>query len=350
LQWVRTRWFLLAQGIPLVAVLLALLMRRMRRTRSETSSLLADLKRVKDAKAPYPQFLRDLETVLRSAVQRSGGSESVRARVNALIQRIEAERFAPSGTESVEREALLREAELLLRAMQREQSDKKAHASVLIVALALVQAPAPVQFQRGAELYRAGHFTESARAFEKSVAADSLDMAAWVNLGNAHYRAGDRGRAIWAWARAAQELPRDRDIVRNLQAAGAIEVLRTRPPLSVRPVEWYLLAAIAWWVACALAVIAFVRRRNMLLSWALAPIALVVIALTVGVLADGRKHVVAWNEQTRLYGDPTVHSPVVRRVQAGAGLDIIEDRGDWLRVRTFSGAEGWVESDTVGKL
>ena len=41
-----------------------------------------------------------------------------------------------------------------------------------------------------------------------------------------------------------------------------------------------------------------------------------------GVLADGKQHVVAWKEQTQLYGDPTVHSPVVRRVQAGAGLDV----------------------------
>jgi hypothetical protein len=305
---------------------------------------------VKDANAPYPQFRRDLEAVLRAALQRGGGTDSVRARVNTLIQRIEAERFAPSGAESAERDALLREAEILLRAMQRGAADGKAQASVVIFALALLQAPAPGSFQHGAELYRAGRFTESARAFENTVAADSSDVAAWVNLGNAHYRAGERGRAIWAWARAAQEQPRDRDIIRNLQAAGAIEVLRTRPPLSVRPVEWYLLAAIGWWVACALAVIAVLRRRNALLSWALAPIALVVIALTVGVLADGRTHVVAWNEQTELYGDPTVHSPVVRRVQAGAGLDILEDRGDWLRVRTFSGAEGWVESDTVGKL
>src|SRR5688572_18031200 len=222
LQWVRTRWFLLVQIVPLIAVLLAMSMRRSRATRSETSSLLADLKRVKDANTPYPQFLRDLETVLRAALQRGGGTESIRSRVHALIQRIEAERFAPSGTESAEREALLREAEILLRAMQRDPSGGKAHASVLMLAVALLQAPVAGSFQQGAQLYRAGAFTESARAFEKSVAADSLDMAAWVNLGNAHYRAGDRGRAIWAWARAAQDLPRDRDIVRNLQAAGAI--------------------------------------------------------------------------------------------------------------------------------
>jgi hypothetical protein len=350
LQWIRTRWFLFAQALPLLAVLLTLLVRRVRSTRSETTSLLADLKRVKESNAPYPQFLRDLEAVLRAALQRGGGTESVRARVHALIQRIEAERFAPSSTESVERDALVREAELLLRAMQRGASDGKAHASVLVFALALLQSPAPGAFQQGADLYRAGRFTESARAFERVVAADSLDIGAWVNLGNAHYRAGERGRAIWAWARAAREQPRDRDIVRNLQAAGAIEVLRTRPPLSVRPVEWYLLAAICWWLAGVLAVIAVLRRRNVLLSWALAPVALVVIALIVGVLANGRSYVVAWNEQTQLYGDPTVHSPVIRRVQAGAGLDILEDRGDWLRVRTFSGAEGWVESDTVGRI
>lgn len=351
LQWVRTRAFVIAQGIPLLFVLAALLFARARKARSKSPSLPAELKRIKDAKAPYSEFLKDLEALLRSALREEGGNESVRARVGALIHRIEVQRFAPSGVESVEREALLNEAETLLKEMVRSKPAGKTHASVLLVMLALLQAPgANEPFAQGREQYRSGQFAQAARSFDRVIAADSLDVSAWVNLGNAHYRAGDRGRAIWAWTRAAQHAPRDRDIVRNLQAAGAIEVLRTRPPLSVRPVEWYFLAALGWWLACALAVVAIARGKNTLLSWALAPIALMVIALTVGVLADGRKHVVALNEQTRLHGDPTIHSPVVRNVQAGAGLDILEDRGNWLRVRTFAGSEGWVESDKVGKI
>jgi uncharacterized protein YgiM (DUF1202 family) len=75
-----------------------------------------------------------------------------------------------------------------------------------------------------------------------------------------------------------------------------------------------------------------------------------VIALSVGAVSDGRSYAVALQDQTPLYGDPTIHSPVVRNIQGGAGLDVLETRGDWLRVRTVTQAEGWVENDAVGRL
>ena len=40
----------------------------------------------------------------------------------------------------------------------------------------------------------------------------------------------------------------------------------------------------------------------------------------------------------------------MRTVQSGAGLDVVEVRGDWLRVRTLTQAEGWVEADAAGLL
>ena len=71
---------------------------------------------------------------------------------------------------------------------------------------------------------------------------------------------------------------------------------------------------------------------------------------TTGSIADHRRYAVAIETATKLYGDPTVHSPVVRTVQSGAGLDVLENRGEWLRVRTLTQAEGWVESDAIGLL
>ncbi|MGQ0816135.1 MAG: BatD family protein, partial [Gemmatimonadota bacterium] len=359
LAWVRTRGFLLAQSIPLLVIVITLSLLYMHRRQSTASSLLKDFKRIRDANSAYPDFLRQLEAVLRSALRRTGGDTDVRARLLTLIGRIEAQRFAPAAAEATERASLLSEAEELIRLVasndtgstavkHRSHEPQSRTAVLLVIALAQPQSVAP--FERGIELYRSGQFTHAARAFSDVVARDSTDVSAWMNLGNSHYRAGERGRAIWAWARAARQSPRDDAISRNLQSVGAVEVLRTRPPLSVRPVEWYLLAALAWWGACAIALTAIVRRRLPLFSWALAPIASAVVALFVGVIADGRTYAVALNEDTRLYGDPTVHSPVVRRVQAGAGLDVLEERDGWLRVRTVTQAEGWVEADDAGRL
>lgn len=370
LQWVRTREFLLAQLAPLAIILAALLFMLWRRRPTGGKTHLAELKRVRqDRGAAYPDFLRELEAVLRAVAAERAGDAAVRTakandvaaalrkaavaqptieRLQRLIGRIEAARFAPLSGETAERESLLAEAEQVVRALIADSRNSQGQPAVFAILLLLqVQVGS---FQSGVDLYRNGRFAAAATAFETAVARDSADVAAWSNLGNAYFRAGERGRAIWAWARAAREAPRDAAIVRNLRAAGAVEVLRTRPPLSVRPVEWYLLAAIGWWVAAAVALAAIVRRRTALLAWALPVIALVVIALAVGVIAEGREYAVALNDETRMYGDPTIHSPIVRRVQAGAGLNVLEQRGEWLRVRTVAHAEGWVEADAVGKL
>ncbi|HUP90508.1 MAG TPA: SH3 domain-containing protein [Longimicrobiales bacterium] len=200
------------------------------------------------------------------------------------------------------------------------------------------------------QLYEAGKFKDAAHAFEVQTQSNEHDVAAWNNLGNAYFRAGDRGRAIWAWSRATREAPRDAASIANLQAAGAVEVLRTRPPLSVRPVEWYLLAALCWWLAAALIAIAILRKKRELLVWSGVLCLLAAVFLTTGSVADNKRYAVAIETATKLYGDPTVHSPVVRTVQSGAGLDVLENRGEWVRVRTLTQAEGWVESDAIGLL
>lgn len=343
LAFVHTRAFLLFQLVPLLAVVIALLARFARRPKSREEMLLAELRQLRTTAADYTTFLRHLELIVRRATANAAvRNVEMDTRVNAFIERIHTQRFAPAVAEDAERNDLLDEAESIVHELLHSASARGSMA-----AFALVFA---LQTAGGEQAYRAGQFGEAARAFERAVASDSTDISGWFNLGNAYYRSNDRGRAIWAWTRAARLAPRDPAITRNLQAAGAAEVLRTLPPLSVRPVEWYFLAAIAWWSAGALLVIAITRRKKSLVPWALVPILIVIVAVTIGIVADGRRYAVAIDARTPLYGDPTVHSPIVRRVQAGAGLDVLERRGEWLRVRTLTQAEGWVESDAVGAL
>jgi predicted TPR repeat methyltransferase len=286
LRWVRTRAFLFAQLIPVVALVAVVLAQRVRRAPRRSTVLMHDLKRAVSADAPYPTFLRDIEATVRAAVAERCGDPSLRtanipalehalrasavdesliARLLALIERLETERFAPSAGQAARRDAFAHAAEAVVRELLRAAN----HTTTVPAAIALfaaLQLPAAGWFERGVELHRNGQFNAAARAFESVIAADSQDVAAWSNLGNSYYRAGERGRAVWAWARAARETPRDGDITRNLQAVGAVEVLRTRAPLSVRPVEWYLLAAVGWWIALGVAIAAVLRRRMSLLS------------------------------------------------------------------------------------
>jgi TolA-binding protein len=352
LWWTRSTEFWLLQIIPLLAILVAFLATYMRRGRSPATLVIARLHALRAAELPYMQFLKELESIIQEAIQLRSTDAAVPS-AQILIQRIETQRFAPAAAETQERTSLIGEAQRVVHALlEPPRRASKAYQSVLFVAVLAV--PQSMHdsgaFEQGLQHYRSGQFAQAAKEFEASVRSDSTNVAAWFNMGNAYFRSGDRGRAVWAWAHAGRQAPRDRAVTRTLQSVGAVEVLRTRPPLSVRPVEWYLLAAICWWVACALCALAILKRTRLPLQWALPFLIMAIVALAIGMSADRKHYAVALDADTQLYGDPTVHSPVVVKVQAGAGLDVLEQRDQWLRVRTLTQAEGWVESEAVGRL
>ena len=66
--------------------------------------------------------------------------------------------------------------------------------------------------------------------------------------------------------------------------------------------------------------------------------------------ASAPQYAVTLNAQSVLYSEPTVRSPAVRRVRAGAVLTVDEERGEWLHVRTIDQREAWVARDEVGLL
>ena len=136
----------------------------------------------------------------------------------------------------------------------------------------------------------------------------------------------------------------------NLQAAGNVEPIRVRPPLAVTAEEWWLLAALLWWTAVGFVIVALARHRRPT-PWALAPLVLGLVFAIVGWrAAHAPPYAITLNGQSVLYSEPTVRSPTVRRVRAGAVLTVEEERGDWLHVRTIDRREAWVARDEVGLL
>ena len=101
----------------------------------------------------------------------------------------------------------------------------------------------------------------------------------------------------------------------------------------------------------ALTVILAVARRAPVPRWVVAPLVLALVCLITGwAAARGPRFAIALQEQTTLLSEPTVRSNLVRNVRAGAVLNILETRGEWLRVATIDKREAWVAADDVAEL
>jgi len=98
-------------------------------------------------------------------------------------------------------------------------------------------------FERANQLYQAEEYTAAIEAYETVLAGGLESHDVHYNLGNAHFKVGNLGRAILSWERALVLDPGDEDAVANLDLARTLTVDDIEP----LPRFW-LLSWVVWWV------------------------------------------------------------------------------------------------------
>ena len=245
---------------------------------------------------------------------------------------------------------------------------------VTILLLVLVGcAPATLSGAQVAEanrLYEAGQFAEAAALGQALVDGGVEDGTVYYNLGNAYFKAGDLGRAILNYRRAQRLLPRDPDVVANLQLARAQTQDRLEAEdsgasvLFVRRilVEWTTLDEVAalalglWVVLCALIVATlFWPRGRVGLRYG---IVVVGILLALGILSvglhlfeeRGRKPAVVVVANVGARSGPGSDYLTEFSLHAGAEVRVLEERDGWTRIALPGDLQGWVLGEALKRV
>ncbi len=209
------------------------------------------------------------------------------------------------------------------------------------------RAPAADAFQQAVLAYQQGGFATARRGFATFLQHHPEDAAGWYDYGLAAMRSGAQGEAAWAWLTAATLAPRDADVRGGLAAAGVAPAVINRvvPPVPLSRSETYLLASLLWLVGAGLLLVHRARPRPGLTLAGGAAVLLAVGLLAAGVAprALAPTAVVVAADGAALRPAPDMRSEALDRLDDGDALGVEERRGDWVRVRTEQGREGWVE-------
>ena len=232
--------------------------------------------------------------------------------------------------------------------------------------LSVVKAAPIDDFRAANRLYDAGKFAEAAAVYEK---IEPKTAYVYYNLGNTLFRQDKLGLAVLNYERARKLAPRDPDILANLKFARqrlGVDEMNT----SVQAVKRFLRSVIGShtsteWSTCELAAlwisllavggwVCLPRMRTGLLVAAavgFAGFALSTFALSSQVINDHTAPpaiVVAAAAEARFapIPDSTIHF----RLPEGTEVVIREDRGQWLLVERADGQQGWVKSETIGRI
>ncbi|HEX6132566.1 MAG TPA: BatD family protein [Longimicrobiales bacterium] len=370
LDWVRSPGFVVVQIVPLLALLGALSVRRRRERlpgpRDEAAELRRQLGELR-AREPAPGVLSELERIVREAVVRVAGGEgepvaalrsqkrpAAAAELESLLRELQRLRFAPA--EAFDAERLIDRVEAFIALIAPRRGWKRAPGTPVIALVALPGLLASAQidpdelFFEGVERYERGEFAAAASSFARYTEAVPRDPSGWYDYGLAAHRAGDTGRAAWAWLRSIQLDPRDADVRQNLRAIGADAALA-----AVQPIDWLsaperaLLAAIGWWLM-TLGIAVRIARRG---RWSAAAPGATILAIAIigsATVATRPTLVTPMGQGAALYAAPTTRDDALGELPPGSAARLVERRDGWVRVRTESGQDGWVERRAVASL
>ncbi len=243
----------------------------------------------------------------------------------------------------------------------------KALVTILLLALVLpTTALATPASEACVEQYNAGQYEQAALCFEGLEAEGHHNGHLLYDQGNAWYRAGDIGRAVLAWRRAALYLPRDGDLAANLrtardQARDDLPPPDERAPLartlmlpfdSMAASEMLLLGAIAWALLLLLVAIRLVRAfpggTGLLVLCGLLSFGGLSGWATRTIQLSSRPLGVVLNDEVTLRSGRDLQSRDLLVLHAGAELRVVERSTGWLQVALSSGQRGWLPTGSVG--
>jgi len=201
-------------------------------------------------------------------------------------------------------------------------------------------------------------YLTAAGSYQQLIDAGWHCAPVYFNQGNAFMRAGETGRAIAAYRMATRYDPRDPYIQANLQSA-ITQTTATPPRVG-------LMSKIVFWqdrlsypekfqLLLVLAIVAVLfglinrwrsgRPARLIVMLALAGAILVGISATYDVYRfDLTKHgVITANETIARKGNDESYQPAfTESLPMGSEFIVLEQRGDWLRIRISRAGEGWV--------
>jgi len=219
------------------------------------------------------------------------------------------------------------------------------------------------EFNAANKLYAKGKFAEAAGTYEKILQSGVVSAALYFNDGNAQFKAGNFGRAIAAYRRAAQLAPRDAEVRANLEfARNQVQGPTLRENRWSRSAgwfglftlnEWTVLAVVALWLTLALLAAMQIRPA---LKTALRGITRVAVVATLllgaglGVAATlhfSKQTVVVVMPEVTARSGPFDEAQGAFKARDGAEFAVLDTRDNWLQVTDGSGRIGWLQRPQV---
>lgn len=221
-------------------------------------------------------------------------------------------------------------------------------------------------FAEAGKHYDDGRFQDAALRYDSLIATGYKLPQVYFNLGNAQFRAGQLGEAIWAYRSALNLAPRDVDIEANLTVArlACRDRIEVEPPGLIKQVwravstvlsvgEGALLVTWLWWSLWA--VIALVLLLPVTRPWVMPLVRILALAWVVAASTLAIRHMASQSTQggvliaaeSQARSAPGPNEDVAFTGHSGMECQVRGRRDNYLLIELANGRVGWIPAADV---
>jgi tetratricopeptide (TPR) repeat protein len=226
--------------------------------------------------------------------------------------------------------------------------------------LIILGADGPSQFEQANRLYEQGKYREAISVYQNVIKTGANSAGVLFNLGNACFKAGNLGQALFYYRRAELLAPRDPDIQANLrftrdQVSGTSSIQRAAWK---RLIGYFTLneltigVAILFWIW--MISLALLRYRPALMtslrSFAVITGCLFAALLIILLLSFSHRrdrNAIVITRQVTVHLGPLPESQTAFTASDGTELKVHDERENWIQVSDRSNRSGWVQAERV---
>ncbi len=226
-------------------------------------------------------------------------------------------------------------------------------------------------FTQANQAYEANDFTKALDTYEKILAEGYESAALYYNLGNCYYKKSDLGRSILNYERALRIDASDEDILQNLalareQRQDDIGVL---PPFFLArwwaglrglcsATTWSILALLLLWMSIGGLALWLKgetrskRKQGFLLAFVAGALSILVFTLAYqqAQLEANSGMAIIIETEIALRNAPDQASEAQLELHAGTKVELLDQIGNWYKVRLMNGEQGWLPAPAVTQI
>ncbi len=213
-------------------------------------------------------------------------------------------------------------------------------------------------FSNANKLYSESNYVEACNLYLQIIEQGSESAELYFNIGNCYYRTNDWANAIWFFEKSLQ-LKNKNETKKNLELTrlNTVDKIEPLPDLFYKKwwiilinifstKNWQIISLIYIGVIC---ILFFIISKTKIIYLSSISILCLFITFSSNKI-DSKKYGILFSQNVTVKSAPTENGTNLFSLHLGAKIEVIDEVGEWIKIRIANGNIGWITKNNYKLL